>query len=326
MKENLWLTLACALLCVCALSACTQTPETSEAAAAPPLRVRVVPVQRADISDVLTVSGETAALSTLRLASPVTGRITALTVRPGDHLAKDEVAAQVISFENEAALRGFTLLDETTRLTAEERQLAQQLRKDLGTRNVPLRVPFAAVVAERLHSPGELVAQNDVLLELFDPSSLYVIAQVPADAAAQVHSGAPADVDVGRQTVRGTVAAVITALTPQTLTVPVRIALNTAPEPALLHAAVRCRVALAHDLHALIIPSSALVSSRVARRGTVMVAMDGRAQRRTVELGIRSASRVEVVNGLSEGDQVLADGQYALPDGTRIEAVQGPSE
>jgi multidrug efflux pump subunit AcrA (membrane-fusion protein) len=326
MKENLRLTFGCTLLGICALIGCAPAPEPSESPVVPPVRVRVVPVQRGDISDVLTVSGETAALSTLRLASPVTGRITALTVRPGDHLAKDAVAAEVISFENEAALRGFTLLDETTRLTAEERQLSQRLRKDLGTRNVPLRVPFAAVVAERLHSPGELVAQNDVLLELFDPSSLYVIAQVPADAAAQVRSGAPADVEVGSQTVHGTVTALITALTPQTLTVPVRLALNAPPEPALLHAAVRCRIALAHDPRALIIPSSAVVSSHVARRGTVMVAMDGRAQRRTVELGIRSSSRVEVVNGLSEGEQVLAEGQYALPDGTRIEAVQGPSE
>jgi len=110
------------------------------------------------------------------------------------------------------------------------------------------------------------------------------------------------------------------------LTVPVRIALNAPPEPALLHAAVQCRIGLAHDPRALIIPSSALVSSRVTRRGTVMIAKDGRAQRRTVELGIRSASRVEVISGLSEGEQVLAEGQYALPDGTRIEAEQGSSE
>jgi membrane fusion protein (multidrug efflux system) len=326
MKQTLWLAFAGALLGSGALGGCAQSPEAPERPAAQAVRVRVVPVQRGDIADVLTVSGETAALSNLRLASPVTGRITTLTVRPGDRLAKDEVAAQVISFENEAALRGFTLLEETTRLTAEERQLAQRLRKDLGTRSVALRVPFAAVVAERLHSSGELVSQNDVLLELFDPGSLYVIAQVPADAAARVRSGAPAAVDFGQQTVHGRVTALIPALTPQTLTVPVRVVLDAPLEPPLLHAAVQCRIGLAHDLRALVIPTSALVSSRVARRGTVMVAVDGRAQRRTVELGIRSPSRVEVVDGLGEGDLVLADGQYALPDGTPIEAVQGPGE
>lgn len=326
MKQTLWLALAGALLGSTGLAGCTQSPETSELPPARPVRVRIVPVQRGDISDVLTVSGETAALSTLRLASPVTGRITALTVRAGDRLARDEVAAQVISFENEAAVRGFALLDAATQLTPEERQLAQRLRRDVGTRSVPLRVPFAAVVAERLHNPGELVTQNDVLLEIFDPSSLYVIAQVPADVAAHVHSGAPAEVDVAQQRLHGRVTALITALTPQTLTVPVRITLDTAPEPAFLHAAVRCRIGLAHDPRALIVPSSALVSSGVGQHGAVIVATDGHARRRTVELGIRSQSRVEVVNGLSEGEQVLADGQYALPDGTPIEAAQGPSE
>ena len=318
--------IACALLGCCALTSCSPPSETPESAAPQPVRVRVVPVQRGDMSDVLAVTGETAALSTLRLASPVAGRITALSVRPGDHLTKDDVAAQVISLENEAALRGFTLLDATTRLTADERQLAQRLRKELGTRTVPLRAPFAAVVADRLHNPGELVAQNDVLLDLFDPSSLYVIAQVPADAAGQVRPGAPAEVEFGAQTSRGVVTAIITALTPQTLTVPVRITLSVPPEPALLHAAVRCRIWLAHDPRALVIPGSAVISSRLARRATVMVAVNGRAQRRAIELGVRSQSRVEVLDGLSEGDLVLAEGQYALPDGAPIEAVQGHSE
>lgn len=313
-----------ALLACC--DACARSAETPEAAGERPVRVHVVPVSRGDVADVLTVTGETAALSTLRLASPVAGRITTLSVRPGDHLAKDDVAAQVISFENDAALRGFTLLEGTSRMTTDERQLAQRLRQDLGTRNVPLRVPFAAVVADRLHNPGELVAPNDVLLELFDPASLYVIAQVPAEVAGQVRPGSPVDIDLEGKTVRGEVTTIITALAPQTLTVPVRISLSAPLEPALLHAAVRCRIQLAHDAQALVIPAAALISSRVARRGVVMVAVDDHAHRRAVELGMRSPSRVEVLNGLNEGDLVLAEGQYALPDGTAIEVVRDPGE
>jgi multidrug efflux pump subunit AcrA (membrane-fusion protein) len=320
------LAIACALLASCAGVSCSHPAETPEAPAALPLRVRVVPVHRGDMSDTLSVTGETAALSTLRLASPVNGRVVALAARAGDHLAKDDVAAQVISFENEAALRGFTLLEQTTQLTTEERQATGRLRQDLGGRAIPLRVPFAAVVAERLHNPGELVAQNDVLLEVFDPTSLYVIAQVPADDAAQVHPGAPVEVDLGETKTHGAVLALITALTPQTLTVPVRIALSAPLEPALLHAAVRCRIQLARDPDVLAIPGSAVISSRVARHGTVMVAVDGHAQRRAVEFGMRSTSRVEVLNGLSEGDLVLTEGQYGLPDGTPIEAVQGAGE
>jgi multidrug efflux pump subunit AcrA (membrane-fusion protein) len=326
MKHTSMLAITCALLGGGAFYACSHSVETAESPGAQPARVRVVAVHRGEISDVLTVSGETAALTVLRLASPVAGKITMLTARPGDHLAKDEVAAQVISFENEAALRGFTVLEEAGRTTPEERQLAQHLRKDLHTRNVALRVPFAALVAERLHNPGELVAQNDVLLELFDPQSLYVMAQVPAEVAELVHPALPVEVEFAAQTLHGEVAALIAALTPQTLTVPVRITLQGSPQPALLHAAVRCRIQLAHDPRALLIPVSALISSQVERHGVVMVAVDGHAQRRAVELGMQSPAHIEVLHGLSDGELVLAEGQYALPDGTPVEAVQGASE
>ena len=51
-----------------------------------------------------------------------------------------------------------------------------------------------------------------------------------------------------------------------------------------------------------------------------MVAANGRAARRNVELGLRTANEVEVTVGLGSDDLVLTRGQYALPDGTRIEA------
>ena len=41
---------------------------------------------------------------------------------------------------------------------------------------------------------------------------------------------------------------------------------------------------------------------------------------------MHSSSRVEVLDGLSAGELVLVDGQYALPDGTPIEAVQSANE
>ena len=54
-----------------ALSACSQPPEEPSEVAPAPLAVRVVAVGRGEITDVLTAGGETAALATLRLASPV---------------------------------------------------------------------------------------------------------------------------------------------------------------------------------------------------------------------------------------------------------------
>ena len=308
-----------AIAFVCSAVACQTATEESVPQEVAPIRVQVAPVRRGEIADVLDVMGQTEARTVLRLASPVAGRVTMLAVWPGDQLAEGAVAARVIPLENEAAVHGFALLERADSLSAAEKQTVRKLRDEIGG-DVPLRSPFAAVVAERLHNPGEQVAPNDVLLELFDPRSLYVVAQVPGAAATRIHTGQPVKIRAGDSEGAGQVEAVVTALAAQTLTLPVRIALTTPLQPPLLHAAVECRITVARHTGALLIPRSALLSSNATRSGTVMVAANGLAARRDVELGFRTANEVEVTAGLGSNDLVLTQGQYALPDGTRIEA------
>jgi hypothetical protein len=303
---------------VAALAGCHEETEAPPVTLQP-VPVRVSPVRTGDISDILNATGETAALSVLRLASPIAGRVTWLNARPGDHLDAGAVAARVISLENEAAVHGFAFLDHAANLGVAERARAQRLRHDLETSDIALRTPFPAVVAERVHNPGEQVAQNDVLLELFDPQSLYVLAQVPVESAARIRPGMMAEVATGSATVSGQVDALAAALVPQTLTVPVRIRLATALDPPLLHAAVTVSITVAQHRGALLVPRSALLSSSLTDQAVVMVAVDHTARRRTIDLGVRAAADVEVTHGLAAGELVLADGQYGLPDGAPIE-------
>lgn len=296
----------------------SEGPETASPAA---IQVGVDRVRRGTISDVLTITGETAAMSVLRVASPVTGRVTLLNVHAGDQLAAAEVAARVLPLENEAALHGFALLEGGARRGVDEQAVASRLRRELARSDIPLRVPFAAVVAERLHNPGEQVAQNDVLLEVFDPRSLYVLAQVPMQEVNRITVGMRVEVDLGEQIAVGEVAALLTALAPQTLTVPVRISFSAPLQPPLLHAAVQCRVTVARHADALLIPRSALLSSTLVGHGLVMVAAGEQAEQRSVQLGLHTQDEVEVMQGLAEGDLVLVQGQYSLPSGTRIEPV-----
>jgi multidrug efflux pump subunit AcrA (membrane-fusion protein) len=309
------------VLITAVLAACEPATEPPEGTNAAAIQVGVTGVRRGPIAEVLTVTGETAALSVLRLASPVAGRVTLLNVRAGDPLPAGEVAARVMPLENEAALHGFALLEGGTQRSADERVLTSRLRHELARSDIPLRVPFSAVVADRLHNPGEQVAQNDVLLELFDPRSLYVLAQVPMQDAARISTGMRVEISFGEQVAPGEVAALLTALAPQTLTIPVRISLSAPLRPPLLHAAVQCRVTLARHADALLIPRSALLSSTVGDHGLVMVAAGGQAEQRSVQLGLHTEDEVEVTGGLADSDLVLVQGQYSLPNGTRIEPV-----
>lgn len=309
------------LLACIAVSACEPTTETAEEPPAAPIQVRVAHVHRGEIRDVLTVTGQTEALSVLRMASPVAGRVTALDAHAGDHLDKGEVAARVIPLEDEAAMHGFDVLQHAAALNATEGKVARRLQQDLSGHDIPLRAPFSAVVAQRLHNPGEQVAPTDVLLELFDPQSLYVLAQVPVESAARLSTGMPVDITAGDARASGRIVALVSALEPQTLTVPVRISLTAPLQPVLLHAAVECRITVARHADALVIPRSALVSSEVGDRGVVMVAVENHARQRAVRFGLHTQTDVEVTDGVAADEAVLVEGQYSLPDGTAIQAV-----
>lgn len=303
-----------------ALMACEPTTNAPPPATAP-VAVEVAAVRRGEIAAVLTASGETEALTVLRLASPVAGRVTMLAVQRGDRLAAGAVAARVLPVENEATLHGFAVLTDAGALGG-ERRLAERLASEIG--DIPLRVSFPAVVADRLHNPGEQVAPNDVLLELFDPRSLVVVAQVPVQASSEVRAGLPVAVDVGAAHLAGRVAALLPAVSPQALTLAVRIALDDVVQPPLLHAAAICRITVARHLDALLVPRAALISSTTETRGAVMVAADGVARRRDVTLGLRREEEVEVTSGLVDGEQIITAGAFALPDGTAVAPAPAP--
>ena len=166
-----------------------------------------------------------------------------------------------------------------------------------------MRAPFAGVVAERLHNPDEQVAPGDALLELFDPRSLVVVAQVPIDASRELRPGMPVEVRQGDSSVHGAVRVLVGAVTPQVLTVPVRVALDEVPHPPLLHAAVECRITTARHDAALLIPAAAVLPGGEGGAAVVMVDDDGHARRRAVDVGLRAAQQVEVASGLARASR-----------------------
>ena len=309
----------CLLLIVCTATACREKKEAeNKPSAAQPIRVKVEAVVKGPIRELLEASGETQALTVLRLASPVAGRITALASQVGDRLARDAVAARVIPIESDAALRGFEVLRRAGGGESPETPSARRLAHDLASRDVAVRVPFAAVVSERLRNPGEQVPQGEVLLEVFDPRSLYVLAQVPADRAAGL-AGKPAEISGSGMRSSAKVAAVLPSVAPQSLTVPIRLSLEPGADVPLLHASVSCRITVASREDALLVPRTALVTPLVSQNAEVMVAKGGHAERRKITIGLRTDTTVEAVEGISEGDLLIAEGGYGLPDGTAVE-------
>jgi multidrug efflux pump subunit AcrA (membrane-fusion protein) len=51
----------------------------------------------------------------------------------------------------------------------------------------------------------------------------------------------------------------------------------------------------------------------------VYVVENGKAVKRTVSLGLKNTTMIEVLEGLKEGDQVIVEGNYGLVEGTPVE-------
>jgi membrane fusion protein (multidrug efflux system) len=70
---------------------------------------------------------------------------------------------------------------------------------------------------------------------------------------------------------------------------------------------------------AVVIPEQAIVPSGDGL--AVFRVIDGKAMLTPVALGVRSFGKVEIVDGLREGDTVVVGGQLKVKDGTPVRVV-----
>jgi hypothetical protein len=75
---------------------------------------------------------------------------------------------------------------------------------------------------------------------------------------------------------------------------------------------------------AVVVPTSAVTfDASNANEGTVMVVDATNVAHETkVTVGIRTADKIEITEGLQGGETVVIEGNYALPDGTKVEVSQ----
>ena len=111
------------------------------------------------------------------------------------------------------------------------------------------------------------------------------------------------------------------SIDPQRGTVEVRLAVDPVPDFLRQDMTVSVNVETNRRERALAIPNDAL-SGIKGNKAVVLLVRDGKIQRRQVTLGLRGLAMSEVVSGLQDGDQVLADAESSLAEGARVRLKQ----
>ena len=209
-------------------------------------------------------------------------------------------------------------------------QLAAAKGKFLGAQALlsysEIRSPIDGVVTERPQYPGELAAANQPLLTVMDLSKLIAKAHIAQTEAVALKVGQPAELQLPGvdEKVKGRVSLVSPALDPGSTTIEVWVE-TTKPGSALkpgMTVQVQIEAATAKD--ALAVPASAVYKNADGTSFVLVAGADQKAHVATVETGIKSATEMQILSGIKEGDAVITSGGYALPDKTQIK-IEAPA-
>lgn len=304
--------------------------------------VDVAPVTAERLVDTIQAVGTTRANEAVTITSKVAGRVADIRFREGDTVRAGAVllrldAVEILAERDEAVARqtrarqnyerGVKLRDARAVTAVRTEELAQELAEaeaavaqiEARLRNYELKAPFSGRLGLRKVSQGALVTPGDEIVTLDDISVVKLDFDVPETALSSVHPGllvtarSAAYPDV---VLEGVVSTINTRIDPATRAVTVRAEL--ANREGLLRPGMFLTVDLAYGAKegALMIPEEAVVALDDGM--FVFAIVDGKAQRRPVQLGRRRPGQAEIVSGLAEGEIVVVGGIQKVRPGAPV--------
>ncbi len=289
------------------------------------------------------VVGSVEAAQRAVLSAKVTGVINAIKVAPGAKVEVGEVLATIDAREIKARLdQAAAAQDQAQKDFARIQRLLQSgssTRQEFDAAMTRLRTadaglveartmlqytsimaPFDGVVTRKLVEVGDLATPGKPLLEMENSLVLRFECEIPEAFVDRIKMGSslPVRVDAAGAELMGQVSEIAPSASAGSRTFLVKLDLPSAEK---LRAGQFGRVRVpVGERSAMLVPEAAVV-----RRGqieTVFVVQDGTARLRLVKTGRSLDGNVEIVSGLSGGEQLVVIDAALLTDGAAVEAAK----
>jgi RND family efflux transporter MFP subunit len=188
-----------------------------------------------------------------------------------------------------------------------------------------VKAPFEGVVTLRNVDVGALVnAGSTLLFRVAQTSTLRTYVNVPQTHASSIRPGQPARLSVSNLPGRyftGTVARTANALDPTSRTMLVEVHVPN-PNGALLPGMyARVDLSSARAVQPLLVPGDALVI-RADGTQVAVVRQDRTVHFQKIEVGRDYGDMLEVINGLEEGDAIIANPSDVVREGVKVNPVR----
>lgn len=307
-----------------------------------PLAVETVAVRRGSAAEVVYATGVVEPARWAKVQPVVRGRIVDLcrkcegeTVRLGEPIGRLDDGVAKASLKELQAREAFAKgeLDRTVELLS--RRVVSQQAYDRAVSELSqiqaaiaaqtarlddyvLRAPMDGTILRRDGEIGEVADTATVLFWIGMPRPLEVLAEVNEEDIPRIEAGQEvllrSDAFPDRR-LEGSVSRITPKGDPVAKTYRVRIQLPD-ETPLMIGMTVDINVVIRRKAGALILPRTALDGDRLWRIGP-----DGLTVAIRPQIGIRSATEVEILSDLAEGDRVIAPVPAGFEAGRRVRAV-----
>ncbi len=340
------------------------TAAKTDVAAAMELDAADLAVARAEpVAATLTLAGLLQPLAESVLAAEVEGRIDAVLVRPGETVKAGQVLARMDTGDLDARLAEqranlaasrvqLDLAEKTQRrneglrernfisasgldasrgtldanreaLRAREAQLA--LARQALSKAV-IRSPQAGIVAERAVQPGQHVASNTRLFSIVDLTEVEFAASVPVGQVGAVRVGQNVSLvaeGADDAPISGRVERIAPTADAATRMIPIYIRVANADGRLRGGMAARGYLRLGEVANAVTLPREALRGG--AETPTVLVIAQGRAEMRTVQVGLvdEVGGRMEIKSGVKAGETAILARVGGIAPGQAVAEAKG---
>lgn len=192
-----------------------------------------------------------------------------------------------------------------------------EIRAELDKTTV--RAPFDGVVGLRSVSEGSVLTTGTEVATLHKIDPIELEFTVPERYAGRIDEGTEVRFRThGSDAIQSaTVFAIEPSLEADNRVLRLRARTDNSERNLRPGAYAQVRAVLDRKSEVLTVPAAAVVTSNEST--DIWVNVDGEAQKRTIETGVRTENRVEVTDGLSAGDTVVVTGRQQLQEGAKLE-------
>jgi membrane fusion protein (multidrug efflux system) len=282
----------------------------------------------------------------VQLASPAEGPVISLRARQGDEVRIGdtlvEIGRQAGTSALIASLKEQLAKDEDSYRRAKELALidgistqqldlarstfessrAQLVKAEESASDFSVLAPWNGVVSDLKAEVGDYVSPRAPLLEMYDPASLILRAEIPERYAPNLRKGMKISVTLDAYP-DSLFAAIITRVYPyldermRTRTIEATVA-----DPKILLPGMFARLSIKIGMvqEAIVVPNQALTITPSGETIAFLL-IDGAAKRQKVKTGVEDAGRVQILAGVQLGDTLITSGVMSLKDGMKVTPI-----